>query len=73
VIPGLADVQIAGQLYLSVSPARSCSHLDRIRDNASCRRRADLIRLAPAGGSGLTRRLRDLVACGQFCLPMLAA
>jgi DNA-binding CsgD family transcriptional regulator len=31
-------------LYISVSAVRS--HLDRIRDKTSCRRRADLTRLA---------------------------
>jgi predicted ATPase/DNA-binding CsgD family transcriptional regulator len=41
---GHTDAQIAGQLYISVSTVRS--HLDRIRDKTSCRRRADLTRLA---------------------------
>jgi DNA-binding NarL/FixJ family response regulator len=41
---GRTDAQIAGQLYISVSTVRS--HLDRIRDKTSCRRRADLTRLA---------------------------
>jgi DNA-binding NarL/FixJ family response regulator len=41
---GSTDAQIAAQLYISVSAVRS--HLDRIRDKTSCRRRADLTRLA---------------------------
>ncbi len=41
---GSTDAQIAVQLYISVSTVRS--HLDRIRDKTSCRRRADLTRLA---------------------------
>jgi predicted ATPase/DNA-binding CsgD family transcriptional regulator len=41
---GRTDAQIAGDLYISVSTVRS--HLDRIRDKTSCRRRADLTRLA---------------------------
>ncbi|MGH3843700.1 MAG: response regulator transcription factor [Pseudonocardiaceae bacterium] len=45
---GLTDAQIAGQLYISVSTVRS--HLDRIRDKTSCRRRADLTRLALQAG-----------------------
>jgi DNA-binding CsgD family transcriptional regulator len=44
VAQGHTDTQIAGQLYISVSTVRS--HLDRIRDKTSCRRRADLTRLA---------------------------
>jgi DNA-binding CsgD family transcriptional regulator len=44
VAQGHTDAQIAGQLYISVSTVRS--HLDRIRDKTSCRRRADLTRLA---------------------------
>jgi predicted ATPase/DNA-binding CsgD family transcriptional regulator len=44
VAQGCTDAQIAGQLYISVSTVRS--HLDRIRDKTSCRRRADLTRLA---------------------------
>jgi predicted ATPase/DNA-binding CsgD family transcriptional regulator len=44
VAQGQTDAQIAGQLYISVSTVRS--HLDRIRDKTSCRRRADLTRLA---------------------------
>jgi predicted ATPase/DNA-binding CsgD family transcriptional regulator len=44
VAQGRTDAQIAGQLYISVSTVRS--HLDRIRDKTSCRRRADLTRLA---------------------------
>ena len=43
---GLTDAQIAEQLYISVSTVRS--HLDRIRDKTSCRRRADLTRFALA-------------------------
>jgi DNA-binding NarL/FixJ family response regulator len=45
---GQTDAQIAGQLYISVSTVRS--HLDRIRDKTSCRRRADLTRLALQAG-----------------------
>ena len=41
---GRTDNQIAGQLYITVSTVRS--HLDRIRDKTSYRRRADLTRLA---------------------------
>jgi serine/threonine-protein kinase PknK len=44
VAQGQTDAQIAGQLFISVSTVRS--HLDRIRDKTSCRRRADLTRLA---------------------------
>jgi predicted ATPase/DNA-binding CsgD family transcriptional regulator len=44
VAQGRTDAQIAGQLYISVSTVRS--HLDRIRDKTSCRRRAELTRLA---------------------------
>jgi DNA-binding CsgD family transcriptional regulator len=45
---GRTDTQIAGQLYISVRTVRS--HLDRIRDKTSCRRRADLTRLALQAG-----------------------
>lgn len=45
---GHTDGQIAGELYISVSTVRS--HLDRIRDKTSCRRRADLTRLALHAG-----------------------
>jgi DNA-binding CsgD family transcriptional regulator len=45
---GRTDAQIAGELYISVSTVRS--HLDRIRDKTSCRRRADLTRLALQAG-----------------------
>jgi DNA-binding CsgD family transcriptional regulator len=45
---GHTDIQIAGQLYISVRTVRS--HLDRIRDKTSCRRRADLTRLALQAG-----------------------
>jgi DNA-binding CsgD family transcriptional regulator len=45
---GSTDGQIAAQLYISVSTVRS--HLDRIRDKTSCRRRADLTRLALQSG-----------------------
>jgi DNA-binding CsgD family transcriptional regulator len=45
---GHTDGQIAGQLYISISTVRS--HLDRIRDKTSCRRRADLTRLALQAG-----------------------
>ena len=44
VAQGNTDPQIAAQLYISVATVRS--HLDRIRDKTSCRRRADLTRLA---------------------------
>jgi predicted ATPase/DNA-binding CsgD family transcriptional regulator len=44
VAQGQTDAQIAGELFISVSTVRS--HLDRIRDKTSCRRRADLTRLA---------------------------
>jgi predicted ATPase/DNA-binding CsgD family transcriptional regulator len=48
VATGRTDAQIAGQLYISISTVRS--HLDRIRDKTSCRRRADLTRLALQAG-----------------------
>ncbi len=48
VAQGCTDAQIAGQLFISVSTVRS--HLDRIRDKTSCRRRADLTRLALHAG-----------------------
>jgi DNA-binding CsgD family transcriptional regulator len=48
VAQGHTDTQIAAQLYISVSTVRS--HLDRIRDKTSCRRRADLTRLALQAG-----------------------
>ena len=41
---GRTDAQIAEQLCISIRTVRS--HLDRIRDKTSCRRRADLTRLA---------------------------
>jgi DNA-binding NarL/FixJ family response regulator len=41
---GRADLQIAGDLFISVRTVRS--HLDRIRDKTGLRRRADLTRLA---------------------------
>lgn len=41
---GQTDAQVAQQLFISISTVRS--HLDRIRDKTSCRRRADLTRLA---------------------------
>ena len=44
VAQGRTDAQIAAQLYISIRTVRS--HLDRIRDKTSCRRRADLTRLA---------------------------
>ena len=44
VAQGCTDVQIAGQLSISIRTVRS--HLDRIRDKTGCRRRADLTRLA---------------------------
>jgi len=48
VAQGHTDVQIAGQLFISVRTVRS--HLDRIRDKTGCRRRADLTRLALQAG-----------------------
>jgi predicted ATPase/DNA-binding CsgD family transcriptional regulator len=45
---GRTDAQIAAELFISVSTVRS--HLDRIRDKTSCRRRADLTRLALQAG-----------------------
>jgi DNA-binding CsgD family transcriptional regulator len=48
VAQGRTDAQIAEQLYIAVSTVRS--HLDRIRDKTSCRRRADLTRLALQAG-----------------------
>ena len=45
---GRTDAQIATQLFISISTVRS--HLDRIRDKTSCRRRADLTRLALHAG-----------------------
>jgi predicted ATPase/DNA-binding CsgD family transcriptional regulator len=48
VAQGQTDAQIAEQLYISVSTVRS--HLDRIRDKTSCRRRADLTRFALQAG-----------------------
>jgi DNA-binding CsgD family transcriptional regulator len=45
---GCTDAQIADQLCISIRTVRS--HLDRIRDKTSCRRRADLTRLALATG-----------------------
>jgi predicted ATPase/DNA-binding CsgD family transcriptional regulator len=41
---GRTDAQIAAELFISVRTVRS--HLDRIRDKTTCRRRADLTRLA---------------------------
>jgi predicted ATPase/DNA-binding CsgD family transcriptional regulator len=48
VAQGRTDAQIAGELYIAVATVRS--HLDRIRDKTSCRRRADLTRLALQAG-----------------------
>jgi DNA-binding CsgD family transcriptional regulator len=48
VAQGHTDMQIAAQLYISVSTVRS--HLDRIRDKTGCRKRADLTRLALGAG-----------------------
>ncbi|MGH3187595.1 MAG: response regulator transcription factor [Streptosporangiaceae bacterium] len=48
VAQGQTDAQIAGRLFISISTVRS--HLDRIRDKTSCRRRADLTRLALQAG-----------------------
>ena len=44
VAQGRTNIQIAAQLYTSIRTVSS--HLDRIRDKTSCRRRADLTRLA---------------------------
>ena len=44
VAQGQTDVQIVGKLFISISTVRS--HLDRIRAQSGCRRRADLTRLA---------------------------
>jgi predicted ATPase/DNA-binding CsgD family transcriptional regulator len=48
VAEGRTDAQIAKQMFISISTVRS--HLDRIRDKTSCRRRADLTRLALQAG-----------------------
>ena len=48
VAQGRTNAQIAAQLYISVHTVSS--HLDRIRDKTSCRRRADLTRLALSTG-----------------------
>jgi predicted ATPase/DNA-binding CsgD family transcriptional regulator len=48
VAQGRTDAQIAAQLYISIRTVRS--HLDRIRAKTSCRRRADLTRLALTAG-----------------------
>ena len=48
VAQGRTDAQIADQLHISIRTVRS--HLDRIRDKTSCRRRADLTRLALSEG-----------------------
>jgi DNA-binding CsgD family transcriptional regulator/tetratricopeptide (TPR) repeat protein len=48
VAQGRTNAQIAAQLYISVRTVSS--HLDRIRDKTSCRRRADLTRLALSEG-----------------------
>ena len=48
VAKGSTDAQIASQLFISISTVRS--HLDRIRDKTSCRRRAELTRLALQAG-----------------------
>ena len=45
---GRTDAQIARDLYISINTVRS--HLERIRDKTSCRRRADLTRLALDAG-----------------------
>ena len=45
---GRTNAQIAAQLCISVHTVSS--HLDRIRDKTSCRRRADLTRLALSAG-----------------------
>jgi predicted ATPase/DNA-binding CsgD family transcriptional regulator len=48
VAQGRTNAEIAAQLYISVRTVSS--HLDRIRDKTSCRRRADLTRLALSEG-----------------------
>jgi predicted ATPase/class 3 adenylate cyclase/DNA-binding CsgD family transcriptional regulator len=45
---GRTDAQIAAELFIGVRTVSS--HLSRIRDKTSCRRRADLTRLALAAG-----------------------
>jgi DNA-binding CsgD family transcriptional regulator len=60
---GRTDAQIAGHLHISISTVRS--HLDRIRDKTSCRRRADLTRLALAAGLAL-RLGHHLVSARPF-------
>jgi len=45
---GRTDTEIAAQLRISVRTVSS--HLDRVRDKTSCRRRADLTRLAFSAG-----------------------
>jgi DNA-binding CsgD family transcriptional regulator len=46
---GHTNAQIAAHLHISICTVRS--HLDRIRDKTSCRRRADLTRMALREGS----------------------
>ena len=48
VAQGRTNAQIAARLYISVRTVGW--HLDRIRDKAGCRRRADLTRLALSEG-----------------------
>ena len=48
VAQGRTDAQIAAQLRISIRTVSS--HMDRIRDKTSCRRRADLTRLAMGAG-----------------------
>ena len=48
VAQGGTDAQIAAQLDISIRTVRS--RLDRIRDKASCRRRANLTRFALSAG-----------------------
>ncbi len=64
VAQGRTDAQIAAQLYISIRTVRS--HLDRIRDKTSCRRRADLTRLALSTGTGAG--MSRLVRCFPWCL-----
>jgi len=44
VCAGHGDLQVAGELFISVKTVHS--HLDRIRDKTGCRRRVELVRYA---------------------------